>query len=138
DVEAEHARLGDRAVVATFRLAVPPQRFQLAWDLGGGEEVARVPIASDEAQGPALAHTADQDRGVGSREALRRVERSSQGEVVTRVRSLVPAWPLPHAEADLKRLFEDVQALPDGGEGDAQGLGLRAATGADAQPGPAA
>src|SRR5205823_7742881 len=138
DVEPEHAGLLDRAVVPALGLTVGAQRIQLARDVGGGEEVAGVGVAGDQAEGPALSHPPDQDRRVGPRQALGRVERPPQREVAAGVWPLVTPGPGPHPEADLERFLEDVEPLPNSGKGDPQRLGLRTASSPDAEAGSAA
>ena len=76
---------------------------------------------------------------MGPAEALRHVQRAAEPDVPALERLLVAALAVPHPEADLDGLLEDLEPLAEGrvGEPEADGL-LLVVAGADAEHHPAA
>ena len=116
----------DLGVVAADVVAVPAQHVELVLDVGrrGGEEVARVAVLRDQAQGLAFAAAADEHRRPGDR--LRRAERLGELVVLALERPVVVR--VPHLRADLQRLLEALEPLGERRERDAEARGARART----------
>jgi transcriptional regulator len=70
-VEDEVAGLGDLVVIAALGVAVRAKHVELARELGAGEQVARVSVLRDQAEGLLLPAAADHDRRMRPGQGLR-------------------------------------------------------------------
>src|SRR6185369_2613053 len=130
----------DLVVWAADGLAVGPQDLPLPVDvLRPAEDVRRVRVPGDEAQGLLLATAADHDRDARPRDRLRRVEqvgRLVDAALQTLARTLLA---LEHLLRDLECLLEHLEAHAERREVESEPHGfLLVPGGAEAQPGTAA
>src|SRR5712691_8886788 len=110
-VEGKHTGLLNRVVIPALGLTMLAQDLQLLRDLRSGAQIASVGVACDQAQGPLLAATCNQNRRVWPCEALWQVERALDAVVLPLERTLVALFAMPHTQADLQHLLQHLVAL---------------------------
>jgi drug/metabolite transporter (DMT)-like permease len=131
-------RLLDGVVVAPLGVAVRAEHVELVADVRHrrAEQVARVGVLRDQAQGLLLPSPADEDRRARRLQRPRDADRLRQLVVLALVGAVVVA---PHLLADLQRLLEPLEPLGDRRVRHAEGAVLALVPGrADAEHRPAA
>src|SRR5215218_4624171 len=105
-VEPPGASLENRVIVTPLCLAQLPQAIERFRNVRSGLNVAGVRVPRDQWQGSTRSAAGNQNGWMRFGKTLREIERPFESHLFARIGLFIPAFTLPHAQADLHRVLQ--------------------------------